>query len=167
MNRAVLVAQQDRATGMDIRKIRENTVIDCNGCWIWNKSCTSAGYGQLTENRKYWTAHRYAWHCTNGFIRHNSVIRHMCGNRKCCNPDHLKEGSHRDNYFDSYSIHKKAMEIKRKIWIINGERFSTLREASFKTKISQTAIIKHTIDGVFNIESYRTACRTAAVKPKV
>jgi hypothetical protein len=32
------------------------------------------------------------------------VIRHLCGNCHCVNPDHLVEGTHKENYQDRYRL---------------------------------------------------------------
>ena len=38
--------------------VYNNVIIDpVTQCWNWNKSITSAGYGQFTRNKKYWTTH--------------------------------------------------------------------------------------------------------------
>lgn len=50
-----------------MERIKANINIDpLTGCWNWQKSVTSAGYGQLTENKKYWTTHRYVYNKTYG-----------------------------------------------------------------------------------------------------
>lgn len=46
---------------MDLDKIKSSVTISDAGCWEWQKSCNSAGYGQLTEDKKYWLAHRYTY----------------------------------------------------------------------------------------------------------
>lgn len=152
---------------MKISRIVQNVIIDNNGCWIWQKSCNSAGYGQLTENKKYWLAHRYAYACVNSNLNDNLVIRHICHNTKCCNPDHLVLGTQKDNYHDSIEKHKEADSKKRSIWIINNITYTTIRDASEKTGISQNSLTKYTINGVFDINSYRLGCKKANVKPKV
>lgn len=41
------------------------------------------------------------------------VVRHQCGNPACCNPDHLKLGTHGENFSDSY-IHGTRAKRKRR-----------------------------------------------------
>ena len=151
--------------------IKEN--IDSNnskGCWNWKKSVTSAGYGQFTLNKKYWTTHRYVYTKCKGEIPKGFVIRHICHNTKCCNPDHLCVGTNRDNYFDSIEKHRKAAEKKRKKWIIKDKEYNALREAAVATKLSQSIIIKY-IDPetrIFNIEEYvKNVIKSHRWKPKV
>lgn len=50
-------------------------------------------------------AHRIAYMSRHGLIpsgkgRLDSVVLHTCDNKLCCNPDHLRFGSHADNMAD-------------------------------------------------------------------
>lgn len=152
---------------MDINRIKASTVVSESGCWVWQRSCNSAGHGQLTENKKYWLAHRYAYICEHPDLLDTDVVRHMCHNPKCCNPEHLKVGTHKDNWKDSKSTHLKAAKKQRKSWNIGSNTYSTIREAQKETGISYGSICKYTVDGVFDIEAYREGCSKANVIPKV
>jgi hypothetical protein len=73
-------------------------------CWEWRGGVGNHGYGQwccdgLSGNRKR-TAHRAAFALFNGYEAPEQV-NHSCGNRRCCNPDHLYSGSQRENFRDS------------------------------------------------------------------
>lgn len=150
---------------MDIEKIKSRVVIDDNGCWVWNRSCNSAGYGQLTENKTYWQAHRYSYACTNT-LKPTDIVRHLCHNPKCCNPEHLVVGTHKDNWHDSRDVHLAKSAKQRKNWTINGVKYDTVRNAQKETGISMNSLIKHTKNGIFNMESYIQGCRKANVNPK-
>ncbi len=152
---------------MDIQRISSNCSINDQGCWIWNRSKTSAGYGQLTEEGKYWTAHVYSFCCFNPKPKKGQVVRHSCHNRDCCNPEHLKIGSYKDNYNDSIDLYKKSDSRRRKKWEVNGVIYSTQRLAVKETGICVGTIQKYTIDGVFDIDGYRSACKIAGWNPKV
>ena len=152
---------------MKIDRIINNCIVDKNGCWIWQKSCNSAGYGQLTENKVYWLAHRYAYACLNPEIKSTDVIRHQCHTSKCCNPNHLLSGSHQDNWYDSAEIHREKSSLRRSRWSIQEIEYSTMREAQKATGISMGALNKHTIDGIFDVIGYRKACKTANCIPKI
>lgn len=152
-----------------MKKITDNIVIDSNGCWLWQKSCSSAGYGQFTRDGVYWNTHRYVWQHFNGDIPKGKHIRHTCHVRACSNPDHLIIGSAKDNYYDSKDTHDLAQSLKRKSWYINGIKYCTSREAVEKTGLSMNSVIKYTdkISRVFDVESYRKACTISNNNPKV
>lgn len=152
---------------MNIERIKNKITINENSCWIWNGSVTSAGYGQLMEDGKYWTTHRYSFTCINGPIEDNLIIRHMCHNTKCCNPEHLSIGSHSDNWNDSIYNHNTADAKRRKIWNINNKEYATIREASKETGLHHKTIIKYIENGVFNIEKYRAGCKRSSATPKI
>ncbi len=152
---------------MNIERIKKDIFVDGNGCWIWQKSKTGAGYGQLKEGKKYWTTHVYAFSCENFVPAKGQVVRHVCHVRACCNPNHLKIGSYSDNYQDSVVKYTEAAKKKRKIWIVGGVVYSTFREACKKTGLSSHSLVKFTSDGVFDIEAYRAACKIARWRPKI
>lgn len=151
---------------MNLTRIKNNIVISDTGCWEWQKSCNSAGYGQLTEDKKYWLTHRYTYACTNT-LNDEDVVRHKCHNTKCCNPEHLEIGTHKDNWEDSKDSHLETSSKRRKKWSINNIEYNTVREASEQTGLHQGTIIKYTIKGVFDIDTYRSGCKKANVISKI
>ena len=151
---------------MNLDKIKSKTTLSSNGCWLWNASCNSAGYGQLTENKVYWLAHRYAYAC-NSNLEKTDVVRHKCHNTRCCNPAHLEIGTSKDNWYDSIEAHTAASIKRRKTWIVENIAYSTIREAVQKTGLTMHSLIKYTHEGIFQIEKYREACKIANKVPKV
>lgn len=87
-----------------------------NGCWEWQGSCNSTGYGTVAWHGKVYVAHRLAaW--LHGIIKSPSApkskrskahVLHKCDNRKCCNPSHFFLGSYADNQVDAYTKNRKA-----------------------------------------------------------
>jgi len=61
------------------------------------------GYGTLKWNRRYWYAHQVAWMLTHGPIASGAFVLHSCDTRTCCNPGHLRLGTHQDNMDDMVS----------------------------------------------------------------
>lgn len=151
---------------MNIDRIVKNIEVNANDCWIWKKSTNSAGYGQLTEDKKYWLAHRYALSCVTEVLP-TDVVRHSCHIPKCCNPAHLSVGTHADNYADSREAHNRASEKQRSIWSVSGVYYPTLMEAHRITKVHVQTLLKYTKSGVFDIEAYRNGCKKANVSPRI
>jgi hypothetical protein len=66
------------------------TVDPVSGCWNWNGSLNSNGYGKFKAGGRMFYAHRAAYARANGPIPRGLSIDHVCRNRRCCNPDHLE-----------------------------------------------------------------------------
>lgn len=71
-------------------------------CWVWiGSSLTREGYGgiQLSRPRRKALTHRFSFLVHNG-REATQFVMHRCDNPACVRPDHLIEGSHRDNMRD-------------------------------------------------------------------
>lgn len=68
-------------------------------CWNWLASGRGNGYGCFKFAGKVIDTHRFVW-----FLTYNKWpekwILHKCDNKKCVNPEHLYEGTPRENYWD-------------------------------------------------------------------
>ena len=79
-------------------------VVDENDCWVSSYSTSTHGYAQLgwqdgpPGSHKMTLAHRSAFEYHTGErIPDGMTIDHMCRNRRCVNPDHLRMLSMTDN----------------------------------------------------------------------
>lgn len=93
-----------------------------SGCWNWTAS-KHLGYGQIGAGRrpsKPLFAHRVSFELHKGPIPADLVVDHMCRNRACVNPDHLRLLTRGDNVLcgDTLSAANAA-----KMECINGHAF--------------------------------------------
>lgn len=63
---------------------------DDKGCWLWQGSMQSNGYGRLPARPRPIAAHRLAWTLFRGDIPDGLAVDHLCRNRQCANPFHLR-----------------------------------------------------------------------------
>lgn len=69
-------------------------------CWLWTAATNESGYGRFKIKRNVHKAHRVAWEIANGEPAGDAFIMHDCDTPGCCNPNHLRRGTARDNMFD-------------------------------------------------------------------
>jgi hypothetical protein len=67
------------------------------GCWQWTGGINSHGYGMLKVDGRSRGAHRFSWELHNGPIPEGSLIDHICHNRSCVNPEHLRLATVKQN----------------------------------------------------------------------
>lgn len=72
-----------------IERLHLRSVIDDNGCWVWQGSTNQGGYGHFRDGPVLVQTHRFAYEYYRGQIPEGLVLDHLCRNRRCCNPEHL------------------------------------------------------------------------------
>jgi hypothetical protein len=83
-------------------------------CIIWEKGCTTAGYGETFRDGKVVYAHRVAYEKAHGPIREGLTVHHLCENRRCVNPAHM-ELLRRDDHAGALGHGKLTREQAREI----------------------------------------------------
>lgn len=75
-------------------------------CWKWREEhALSQGYGILGFGDTTINAHRLAYELDRGIppggLDDDVLVRHLCAEKRCCNPSHLTAGDHYDNRVDA------------------------------------------------------------------
>ncbi len=83
-------------------------------CWVWLGSTDTYGYGRITINYVVFKAHRLSYMIFKGIIKPNYLICHTCDNPLCVNPDHLFEGTPKQNTLDCIKKHRNHNQSKTK-----------------------------------------------------
>lgn len=78
------------------------------GCWEWLGALQRDGYAHFNRDGKTLSLHRYVYERLVGPIPDGLDLLHQCDNRRCCNPGHMKQGSHQDNMADAYKKKRHA-----------------------------------------------------------
>lgn len=127
-----------------------NKVEKTESCWLWKASLRQAGYGAFKYLGKVYDAHRFVWM----LVYHKMPtqwILHKCNNRRCVNPEHLYDGSAKDNYWDmrksgsayipksKYSLEEKIKRRREKgriYWHQKGKYLRDARNASIAKMVT-------------------------------
>jgi len=120
-------------------------------CWEWRGRINNKGYGHIKweedGRKKQITVHKIAYYYFKDEWVNNLFIMHTCNNKKCCNPNHLKIGGHRENTQQAAKdgLMKKLIEpqILEKIKELNlaGKTLKEIKK-ELKLNIGRYALLK-------------------------
>lgn len=86
-----------------------------DGCWLYKGQVVRHGYGSFSvgghKSRKVY-AHRFAYEESNGPLAPGKCVLHKCDTPLCVRPDHLFEGTKRDNTLDMVSKKRHGFAVK-------------------------------------------------------
>ena len=66
-------------------------------CHVFRGGATPSGYGKCGLNGRTITVHIYIWTMEKGRVPRGKLLDHVCRVRKCCNQDHLRHITPRQN----------------------------------------------------------------------
>lgn len=85
-----------------LRKIMRRIRVDRQtGCWLWTGPTSGegrgGGYARMCLDGQTVAVHRVVYTHYYGYVPGKKQIDHTCRNRRCCNPEHLKMVTHKEN----------------------------------------------------------------------
>ncbi len=84
-------------------RILEKVIISDDGCWNWSGAMYKRGYGQIRIGKRCYRAHRISYEVHVGPIPNGMVVMHLCDNKICVRPSHLRVGTQLENMKDGVS----------------------------------------------------------------
>lgn len=112
-----------------------------NDCWEWTGGKFSNGYGSFWLEGKSELAHRIAFFMLHGY-QPTPVCRHTCDNPGCCNPRHLREGTHQDNVDDRTNRFRAASGTRNGNAKLPDADVEAIRRRYSTTTITQAELAK-------------------------
>jgi hypothetical protein len=118
-----------------------------SGCWEWLLGKDKDGYGHAAYKGKGMSAHRASFKAFKGPLLKGKLIRHKCDNTSCINPEHLIQGTHKENMQDMYERNLVGVErirrSSRKTGLKYGKRrFSKMSREGHRILSSKAAIAR-------------------------
>ncbi len=82
-----------------LRLLHRTTVLGPDECWTWRGSTDIYGYGKVRKpgDPTQYSVTRLIYEAIHGPILGRLEVTHTCNYPTCCNPKHLKLGTHLDN----------------------------------------------------------------------
>lgn len=68
-----------------------------NTCWNWQGKLRPDGYGQVNSYGEVLLPHRISYALANNGVMPKAHVDHICHNRSCVNPDHLRLVTRKQN----------------------------------------------------------------------
>ena len=99
---------KSRRTEVTLDELFSYCSVTETGCIEWQRNRDKDGYGRFRLNGDKRRVNRIVCFLTYGQPPANAVAMHTCDNPPCINPDHLRWGSHKDNWHDMVAKGRKA-----------------------------------------------------------
>ena len=85
-----------------------------DSCWVWTAGLDQKGYGRFRIEGEKRLAHIVSWIMVNGEIPAGMLLDHICQNKSCVNPGHLRLATNKQNseYRSGPARHNKSSGIR-------------------------------------------------------
>jgi hypothetical protein len=128
------------------------------GCQVWNGAADTYGYGHAWWNGKRRKAHIMAIEVSGKTLEQGMVVRHLCNNTRCCNPEHLQVGTPVENMADKATSGVVAAENSPHALLSNKQAAEVFSFRGTETAFAVAArygVAPHVVRGIWNGETYR------------
>jgi HNH endonuclease len=112
--------RDDIQTYIDNRIVKSPCIYpELEPCWLWTGGQYGDGYASsklyggirpYKKSQKKYRVHRIVYQMFCGELKPDEILLHQCDTASCCNPNHLKIGTHRENSLDYYRRQKPHQE---------------------------------------------------------
>ena len=95
-----------------IEEYLKRTVVDEDGCLIWQGACSSDGYPRVAHKNGNGKLHRLVCQHYTSIDISGKVVRHACDKPRCIHPRHLLVGTPQDNVADRHGRGRTYIQMR-------------------------------------------------------
>lgn len=116
------------------------------GCFNWTGDFFNGGYPRISIDKKGRLAHRFAYESFVAPLDSSLEICHNCNNKKCVNPDHLRQDTKSSNQIDISKIKGRKnqklsiIEVTEIKLALKNSYYGIQKDLSKKYNISQQTL---------------------------
>lgn len=133
-------------------------------CWIWLGTMMKNGYGRIGEGGrggKSLSAHRVSCEIHHGPAPFEGAhVMHLCDNRACVNPAHLRWATASENIQDAYTKGRKTSPLKRgamhHMAVLNADRVKFIRDNPGISAPKLARLFECSVGAVYAVRNGRT-----------
>jgi hypothetical protein len=123
-----------REASLDERLKRRGWTVTEFGCWEWSGATDGWGYGSISVNGVQRGSHIVAYEAWVGPIEEGKILLHSCDNPPCINPQHLHQGTYKENSQERDYRQRSATAI------LTVEQVREIRRLRLETKMTLAEI---------------------------
>jgi hypothetical protein len=129
--------------------------INKKGCWICTSHSTNKnGYCKIQINKVQTFVHRHLYQIHREKLDKNTILRHICDNPQCINPDHLIKGTHKENVQDRVDRKRSAYGISNGRSKLTEEQVKEIKYNSLYKKQKELSLLYNVSSKViYNIQN--------------
>lgn len=109
-------------------------------CWPWLGAVDKDGYGQFKRDGRQHKAPRIAMELDGRGLTSDQITLHSCDNPSCCNPAHLRPGTHKENAADKVSRHRQSAGEKHGMAKLSAADVADIRRLLADSQASKVAL---------------------------
>lgn len=132
--------------------------VDITGeCWLWTGHLTD-GYGRIKVDGRFVAAHQWSYVNAGKVIPDGMMLDHICHDRACVNPSHLRPVTHKQNMENQVAAHRNSTTGVRGVFRRGGRyraavrnngrlywlgTYDTIEEASEVARLKRIELFTH------------------------
>lgn len=126
-------------------------------CWLWTGGLKNNGYGYFVIRRKPIYVHRLMYFLTMGITLPDRMACHKCDNPQCCNPQHIFDGTAKDNADDCASKGRRPAGERHCNAKFTHQQVRAIRssERSHDDLAAEHGVVRHTIANMRARRTYK------------